>query len=73
MQGVVQRGIWGDWLHQKLVFSSSLMVCVHPGTQEVAPYGNVGSGFYHRGSGEKGCCLGSGAKAVKYEGGSELL
>lgn len=48
-------------------------VCVQPGTQKVVPSGNVGSGFYHGGSGEKGCCLGSGARAVKYEVGSELL
>ena len=72
-QGVVRRGNQGDWLHQKLAFSSSLRVCVQPGTQEVAPSGNVGSGFYHGGSGEKGCCLGSGASAVKHEAGSELL
>lgn len=49
------------------------LVCIQPGTQKVVPSGNVGSGFYHGGSGEKGCCLGSGGTAVKYEAGSELL
>lgn len=71
-QEVVRKGIWGDWFHQKLAFSSSVRVCVQPGTEEVTPSGNVGSGFARGGSRGKGCCLGSDARAVKYEAGSQL-
>lgn len=74
LQRVVEKGNWGNCFNQKLTFNSALGERVRPGPLgRVAPSGNVGSGFYRRGSGEEGCWPGSGARAVKCEAGSELL
>lgn len=74
LQRVAQKGNQGNHFNQKLAFNSALGACVQPEPLgRVAPSGNVGSGFYCRGSGEEGCWPGSGARAVKCEAGSELL